>query len=84
MLLTNAREGPILRKMTKVPVIHIEDGAGIKLVCQHCDHSGSPERVFLSDWRDLRYESARCRGCQKEIAGIVVRKKRGVGPDGQE
>lgn len=68
-------------EMTKVPVIHIEEGAGLKLVCQFCDLAMKPRREFLSEWRNLRYESARCQSCGKEIAGIVVRAKKGVGPD---
>lgn len=75
-----------MRGMTKVPIIHIEEGAGLKLVCPYCGEIGSPRREFLSDWRDLRYESARCKGCGKEIMGIVIRmrgNKRGEGSDGE-
>ena len=79
--MTSRERGPILEIMTKVPVIHIEQGAGLKLWCQHCDLTMKPKREFLSEWRDTRYESARCTACGKEIAGIVVKNKRGVGPD---
>ena len=58
-------------------MVHVEEGAGLKLVCQFCGKVGAPNREFLSKWRDIRYESARCPGCGKEIAGIVVRGKKG-------
>jgi hypothetical protein len=63
--------------MTKIPVVHIEEGAELKLVCQHCDYAGDPKREFLSQSENFTFETARCRKCQKEIAGIVVREKEG-------
>lgn len=79
--MTSPKKRPILKLMTKVPVIHVDEGKGLKLWCEWCDLTMKPKREFLSEWRDTRYESARCTACGKEIAGIVVRNKRGVGPD---
>lgn len=67
--------------MTKVPVIHIEEGRELWLWCEWCHKTTEPKRSFLgkSDM-GFDYEDAACASCGKQIAGIVVEKKKEVGP----
>ena len=57
---------------TKVPVIRIREGDGLRLCCEWCGECVEPRREFLSEYRDLRYEGAACPKCGKQIAGLVV------------
>lgn len=59
---------------TVVPVLQINEGQEeFKLWCEWCDACEVPHREFLSEYRDVRYEDARCPRCNKQIAGLVVK-----------
>ncbi len=57
---------------TIVPTIHVEEGPEVWVGCPWCMKTVLPAREVLSEYRDLRYESAACPHCRKQIAGLVI------------